>query len=110
MDDIQTVFFAFLQLIGVGLAVFGIIIGSILGRHAIKLTGGGLVEVTVTYLLIAAYLYLLQYTLRFIGYLLSDNWINILGSIVLFGTGICFFQIFWHLGEHMKRLETLAED
>jgi cytochrome c biogenesis protein CcdA len=60
-------------------------------------------------LLIAAYLYLLGYAIGFIGHLVEDQWINAIGSIVLFGTGICFFQIFWHLGEHMKRLEEMAE-
>ena len=108
--DIQQILFALMELVGVGLAIIGVIMGTIKGRHALKLTGGGIIEHTVTYLLIAAYLYLIQYGVRFVGHMLEEQWIESIGTIVLFGTGICFFMLFKKIGEHMKQLEALAED
>jgi len=107
--DIQTFILVCLELIGIVLALVGVILGTIKGKHAIRLTGGGIIETTVTYLLVAAYLYLISFAIRFWGSLLEEAWISAIGSIVMFGMGICFFMIFWRLGEHMKHLEELTE-
>jgi len=107
--DIQTFILICLEIIGIVLALIGVIVGTIKGRHAIKLTGGGIIETSTTYLLIAAYLYLISFALRFWVSLIGETWIRVMGSIVMFGMGICFFMMFWRLGEYMKHLEELTE-
>ncbi len=100
--------YALLELIGVMLAVYGFSLGIIKGWKAVKVTGGGVIEVTVTYLLLATGLYLLAFLLRFIGEMIGDVALKTISAVIMFGEGVCFFVIFWVLGKHIENLEKLA--
>jgi hypothetical protein len=96
-----------LELLGMICAFLVVIMGLTKGRKAIKLTGGGIVEVTVTYLMIASFLYLGSFSLRFIGNV-SDSWLfNAAGAIIAFGLGFCFLIIFTKIIEHLEQLKEL---
>ena len=82
-----------------------VIIGLTKGRKALKLTGGGIVEVTVRYVLIASILYLTSYGLRFIGSVGDSWWVNAAGAIIAFGMGFCFLMIFKKITEHLEKLK-----
>ncbi|UCE36674.1 MAG: hypothetical protein JSW00_14320 [Thermoplasmata archaeon] len=106
--DIPMVVISILELLGVFCALFAVMMGLTKGREALKLTGGGMVEVTVTYLLIASVLYLVSYGLRFIG-AIGDSWLfNAAGAIIAFGLGFCFFMIFKKVIEHLEQLKKFS--
>ena len=105
--EIPNLVLSILELLGVLCALLAVIMGLTKGRKALKLTGGGLVEVTVTYLLIASFLYLASYGLRFIGNV-GDSWMfNAAGAIIAFGEGFCFLIIFQKIIEHLEQLKKL---
>ena len=106
--DIATLVLSILELLGVFCAIFAVFMGLTKGRIALKLTGGGMVEVTVTYLLIASVLYLLSYGLRFIGALGDSFFFNAAGAIIAFGLGFCFFMIFQKVIGHLERLKSFS--
>jgi hypothetical protein len=106
--DMISIILSVLELFGVFCALFAVFMGLTKGREALKLTGGGMVEVTVTYLLIASVLYLFSYGLRFIG-AVGDSWIfNAAGAITAFGLGFCFFMIFKKVVEHLEHLKKFS--
>jgi hypothetical protein len=103
--EITNIIISVLELFGVFCALFAVAMALTKGREALKLTGGGMVEVTVTYLLIASVLYLVSYGLRFIG-AIGNSWIfNAAGAIIAFGLGFCFFMIFSKVIEHLEQLK-----
>ena len=105
--EIPSLVLSILELLGVFCAILAVTMGLTKGRKAVKLTGGGLIEVTVTYLLIASFLYLASYGLRFIGSV-GDSWyFNAVGAIVAFGEGFCFLMIFQKIIEHLEQLKKL---
>lgn len=106
--DIPSLALSILEFLGIICALFAVIMGLTKGREALKLTGGGMVEVTVTFLLIASLLYLASYGLRFIGSL-GDSWLfNAAGAVIAFGEGFCFFMIFKKVIEHLEELKKFA--
>jgi hypothetical protein len=108
MADLSIIVLSILELLGVICALFAIMMGLTKGREALKLTGGGMVEVTVTYLLIACGLYLASYGLRFIG-AVGESWIfNAAGAIIAFGMGFCFFMIFKKVIDHLEQLKKFS--
>jgi hypothetical protein len=103
--DIPSLVLSVLELLGVICALLAVIMGLTKGRKALKLTGGGIVEVTVTYVLIASILYLASYGLRFIGSV-GDSWFfNAAGAVIAFGMGFCFLMIFEKIIEHLEHLK-----
>jgi hypothetical protein len=107
--DAVTVVISILELAGVFCALFAVIVGFTKGRWALKISGGGMVEVTITYILIASIFYLMSYGLRFIG-AISDAWIfNAAGAIIAFGQGFCFFMIFKVTLGHLEVLKAFSE-
>lgn len=105
MADLSTIVLSTLEMLGVICALFAILMGLTKGREALRLTGGGVVEVTVTYLLIASGLYLASYGMRFIG-VVGNSWIfNAAGAIIAFGMGFCFFMIFKKVIDHLEQLK-----
>lgn len=107
--NLQVLVLSLLELIGVLCALLAVIMGLTKGREAIKLSGGGMVETTVTYLLIASVLYLASYGMRFVGNLLADAWMfNAGGAIIAFGLGYCFFKIFKKVIEHLEELKKFS--
>jgi hypothetical protein len=107
--DIVTIVLSVLELLGVFCALIAVFVGVTKGRWALKLSGGGLVEVTVTYVLIASIFYLMSYGLRFIGSL-YDAWIFVAaGAIIAFGQGFCFFIIFKNIVGHLEVLKKFSE-
>jgi hypothetical protein len=105
--EIPNLTLSILELLGVICAFIAVIMGLTKGRKAIKLTGGGMVEVTVTYLLIASFLYLASFMLRFIGNI-SDSWIfNAAGAVIAFGLGFCFLLIFTKIIGHLEQIKEL---
>ena len=108
--DIPSLVLSILELLGVVCALLAVIMGFTKGREALKLTGGGIVEVTITYLLIASILYLVSYSLRFIGSV-GDSWLfNAAGAIIAFGMGFCFLIIFTKITDHLEHLKKLWTD
>jgi hypothetical protein len=106
--DISTTVLSVFELLGIFCALVAVIMGLTKGKQAIRLTGGGLVEVTVTYLLIASVLYLASYGMRFIG-AVGDAWIfNAAGAVIAFGEGFCFFMIFKKVVEHLEALNKFS--
>lgn len=106
--EIPTLVLSILELLGVFCALFAVIMGLTKGREALKLTGGGMVEVTVTYLLIASILYLVSYGMRFIG-AVGDSWLfNAAGAIIAFGMGFCFFMIFKRVVDYLEQLKKFS--
>ena len=96
-----------LELLGVISALLAVIMGLTKGRRALKITGGGIVEVTITYLLIASILYLTSYGLRFIGSA-GESWLfSAAGAIIAFGMGFCFLMIFQKIIDHLENLQKL---
>jgi hypothetical protein len=92
---------------GVICALIAVIMGLTKGREALKLTGGGMVEVTVTYLLIASFFYLASFGLRFVGNI-GNNWFfEAAGAIVAFGLGFCILIIFHKIIEHLEQLKKM---
>lgn len=107
--DITTVVISILELAGVFCALFAVMVGLTKGRMALKLTGGGMVEATVTYIMIASILYLLSYGLRFTGSVF-DTWsFNAAGAIIAFGQGFCFFMVFMKIAGHLEVLKKFSE-
>ena len=105
--DIPSLVLSIFELLGVICALTAVIMGLTKGRRALKLTGGGMVEVTVTYVLIASILYLASYGLRFIGSL-ADSWFfNAAGAVIAFGMGFCFLMIFEKIIAHLEKLQKL---
>ena len=105
--DIPGLVLSVLELLGVLCALFAVIMGLTKGRRALELTGGGIVEVTITYLLIASILYLTSYGLRFIGSV-GDAWLfNAAGAIIAFGMGFCFLMIFEKIINYLEDLKKL---
>lgn len=103
--DIPTLVISILELLGVFCALFAVLMGMTKGRKALKLSGGGIVEVTVTYVLIASILYLTSYGLRFAGSI-GDVWVfTAAGAIIAFGEGFCFFMIFKKAVEFLDQLK-----
>lgn len=106
--EIQTLVLSILELLGVFCAIFAVFMGLTKGKEALKLTGGGMVEVTVTYLLIASVLYLVSFGLRFIG-AIGEFWLfNAAGAIIAFGMGFCFFMIFKKVIDHLEQLKKFS--
>lgn len=105
--DVPTLVLSVLELLGVICALLAVIMGLTKGRKALKLTGGGIVEVTVTYLLIASILYLVSYGLRFIGSAGNSWFFNAAGAIIAFGMGFCFLIIFQKIINHLEHLKKL---
>ncbi len=106
--DISNLVLSVLELLGIFCALVAVNMGLTKGRQAIKLTGGGLVEVTVTYLLIASILYLASYGMRFIG-AIGDSWMfNAAGAVIAFGEGFCFFMIFKKVIDHLETLKKFS--
>ncbi len=106
--DMPSIVISILELLGVVCALFAVFMGVTKGREALKLTGGGMVEVTVTYLLIASVLYLASFGLRFIGSV-GDAWLfNAAGAVIAFGMGFCFFMIFKKVIDHLERLKKFS--
>jgi hypothetical protein len=105
--DIPLLVLSILELLGVICALLAVIMGLTKGRKALKLTGGGIVEVTVTYLLIASILYLVSFGLRFIGWL-GNSWLfNAAGAVIAFGMGFCFLIIFTKIINYLEDLKEL---
>lgn len=96
------------EIIGVVLGLIGLYIGLTKGWNTIKLTGGGVVGVTVKYLLIATALFLVGFSFRAFSFLAEFEFASIIGSIVMFGMGVCFFIIFWELAKHMDKLKSFT--
>ena len=105
--DVPTLVLSVLELLGVICALLAVVMGFTKGRKALKLTGGGIVEVTVTYLLIASILYLVSYGLRFIGSAGNSWFFNAAGAIIAFGMGFCFLIIFQKIIDHLEHLKKL---
>jgi hypothetical protein len=105
--DINSYILATLELAGIVCALGAVIMGLTKGREALKLTGGGIVEVTVTYLLIASILYLGSYGLRFIGSVGNSWFFNAAGAIMAFGMGFCFLIIFKKTIDYIEDLKKL---
>ena len=105
--EIPTLILSILELLGIACALLAVIMGVTKGRKAVKFTGGGIVEVTVTYLLVASILYLSSYGMRFVGSLIEAWVFNAAGAIIAFGMGFCFFMIFRKLVDHLEKLKTL---
>ncbi len=103
--EIPTLVLSILEFLGIICALLAVIMGLTKGRRALKLTGGGMVEVTVTFLLIASILYLASYGLRFIGSLGESWFFNAAGAIIAFGEGFCFLIIFHKIIEHLEKLK-----
>jgi hypothetical protein len=103
--DIPTLVLSILELLRVCCALIAVFMGLTKGRKALKLTGGGMVEVTVTYLLIASSLYLISYGMRFIGVLGDSFFFNAAGAIMAFGMGFCFFMIFKKVVDYLEQLK-----
>ena len=100
--DIPSLVLSILELLGVVCALLAVIMGFTKGREALKLTGGGIVEVTITYLV--------SYSLRFIGSV-GDSWLfNAAGAIIAFGMGFCFLIIFTKITDHLEHLKKLWTD
>ena len=106
--DISSIVLSVLELIGILCAILAVTMGLTKGRQALKLTGGGMVEVTVTYLLIASVLYLLSYGMRFVGSVGSLWVFDAAGAIIAFGEGVCFFMIFKKVVEHLEQLKKFS--
>ena len=94
------------EVIGVIMGLIGLFIGMTKGRQALKLTGGGVVAITVKYLLIATVLFVTGFAFKAFGFLADFEFAAVIGSIIMFGEGICFFIIFWELAKHMEQLKT----
>ncbi len=107
--DITTIIISILELLGVVCALIAVIMGLTKGRQALKLTGGGMVEVTVTYLLIASVLYLLSFGLRFIGSIVGSWIFQAAGAIIAFFMGFCFFMIFQKIIKHLEQLKKFTD-
>ena len=106
--DLSTMAISVLEFLGVICALIAVFMGLTKGREALRLTGGGMVEVTVTYLLIASVLYLASYGLRFIGNV-GESWLFIAaGAIIAFGEGFCFFMIFQKVVGHLEHLKRFS--
>ena len=96
------------ELIGVICALLAVVMGVTKGRQAIMLTGGGLVEVTVTYLLMASVFYLAGFGMRFVGALADSMILQAVGAVLFFGMGFCFFMIFKKVIEHLEQLRQFS--
>jgi hypothetical protein len=107
--DIVAIILSILELLGIICALIAVLMGLTKGRQALKLTGGGIVEVTVTYLLIASVLYLLSFGMRFVGSLIDIWAFNAAGAIIAFGMGFCFFMIFKKVIEHLEQLRKFTD-
>jgi hypothetical protein len=105
--DIPSLVLSILELLGVLCAVLAVLMGVTKGRKALKLTGGGIVEVTITYLLLASVLYLASYGLRFIGSAIDSWMFNAAGAIIAFGMGFCFLIIFQKIIDHLEQLKKM---
>jgi len=105
--DIPSLTLSILELLGVVCALLAVIMGLTKGREALKLTGGGIVEVTITYLLIASILYLASFGMRFIGWLGNSWFFNAAGAIIAFGMGFCFLVIFQKIITYLEDLKEL---
>lgn len=97
---------AVFQIIGVCFGFVGLFIGLTKGRHASKMTGGGIVAITVKYLLIATAFFLIGFLFNAVSFLAEAELAAIIGAIVMFGEGLCFFVIFWELSKYMDKLKT----
>jgi hypothetical protein len=97
-----------LEVIGVILGFIGLYVGFTKGWETIKLTGGGVVGVTVKYLLLATALFLIGFSFRAFSFLAEMEIATAIGSIIMFGEGVCFFIIFWELSKHMDRLKSFT--
>jgi len=106
--DLQSIILAGLELIGIFFALLAVGWGVTKGREALMLTGGGIVEVTVTYTLIASVLYLASYGLRFAGQLVGAWMLEAAAAIIAFGMGFCFFTIFRKVIGHLERLKEFS--
>ena len=95
-------------MIGVVLGLIALYLGLTKGRAAIKLTGGGVVGVTATYLLLATGLFIIGFSFRAFSFLAEMEFASAIGSIIMFGTGLCFFKIFWELSKHMDQLKSFT--
>jgi hypothetical protein len=105
--ELPSLVLSVLELLGVICALLAVIMGLTKGRRALKLSGGGIVEVTITYLLIASILYLASYGLRFIGST-GVSWLfNAAGAVIAFGMGFCFLMIFQKITDHLENLKKL---
>ncbi|UCH88018.1 MAG: hypothetical protein JSV49_07030 [Thermoplasmata archaeon] len=105
--DVPSLTLTILEFLGVICALIVIFMGLTKGRKALKLTGGGIIEVTITFLLIASFLYLASFGLRFIGNV-NDAWyFNAAGAAIAFGEGLCFLIIFQKTIENLEKLKTL---
>lgn len=103
--DIPSIVLSILELLGVICAIFAVMMGLTKGRKALKLSGGGVIEVTVTYVLTASILYLTSYSMRFIG-AIGDVWFfTAIGAVIAFGEGLCFFMIFKKAVEFLDQLK-----
>lgn len=101
----NNIIFASIEIIGVILGCIGIYIGLTKGRHVVQMTGGGVVAVTVKYLLIATELYLIGFIIKALNAFFDIEVVEFISSIVMLGLGICFFILFWELADHMEKFK-----
>jgi hypothetical protein len=100
--------FGVLELVGVALGLVGLYVGVTKGRDAIKFTGGGVVGITVKYLLIATALFIIGFSFKAFSFLADMEFASVIGSVIMFGEGVCFFLIFKELAHHMEQLKSFT--
>lgn len=101
-------FLGTLETVGVILGLIGLYVGITKGWKLIQFTGGGVVGVTVKYLLLATALFVIGFSFRAFSFLAEMEFASAIGSIIMFGEGICFFIIFWELARHMDQLKSFT--
>jgi hypothetical protein len=97
-----------LELIGVILGLIGLYYGITKGMPALKSTGGGIVGTTVKYLLLATILFLIGFSFRAFSFLADMELATAVGSVIMFGEGVCFFIIFMELSKYMDQLKSFT--
>lgn len=97
-----------LETIGVILGLIGLYFGLTKGWKTIKATGGGVVGVTVKYLILATALFLIGFAFNAFSFLADMEFASAIGSIIMFGEGLCFFVIFWELAKYMDKLKNFT--
>jgi len=97
-----------LELIGVILGLIGLYIGLTKGLNLIKSSGGGMVGTTVKYILLATILFVIGFSFRAFSFLANMEFATAIGSIIMFGEGVCFFIIFMELSKYMESLKNFT--
>ena len=101
-------FLGVMELIGVMLGGVGLYFGLTKGWQTIKSTGGGIVGTTVKYLLLATILFLIGFSFRAFSFLADMEFASAIGSIIMFGEGVCFFIIFLELAKYMDQIKSFT--